>query len=617
MNSSPIKRLASIATLYSLLWLVSACGGGQSSTTADPQSGQAMVKTQATKAPLTAQSDPRELTAAINYQRIFSTESTETAAPSLSAPSAARFLSQTSFGATDDEVSKVQAGWRKGWLQEQFALPNSINYFDRVLKEQNDWAQQQPTGKQDRALAPTEITDSVIWQSYITAPDQLRKRIGYSLSQILVVSLDGLGLGKGNNGLAGAAYLDVLEKHAFGNYKDLLREMTLNPAMGYYLSTKGNQRADLATGRVPDENYAREVMQLFTIGLVELRPDGTPKKDASRQPIPTYTQSDVTEMAKVFTGWDFDRSLGAVETYRMPMRLREKLNLSSPEDVNIFCKVLGDLRTCQTYSLSAGGSPAERLEWALIEQLFMKPNMGPFMAKQLIQRLVTSNPSPDYVTRVAAKFDDAGDALHTRGDMKAVIEAILLDEEALSGEIRATTSWGKLREPVLRFTQMARHLRMQSNTSVWPISVESDPAYGLGQSPLRSPSVFNFYRPGYTPPNNAKPKWPTGMVAPEFQITTETSVPGFLNRVHNFIATPPAAVTLDHSLDMALADTPRGLVNRLNNLFAHQSMTPATVDRIVAAVNAIPVEDTGAYRLQRARAALLLTMASPQTITLK
>ena len=611
MNRSTIKRLANGAALYCLLWLVSACGGGQQATT-DAQTSQVLVKTQAAETAPKAQPDPREMTAAINYQRTVSPDSIEMDASTLSVPSAARFLSQASFGATDDEVAKVQARWRKGWLQDQFSLPNSINYFDRVLVEQTEWAR---VNGSTIAQAPTEITDSVVWQSYVTAPDQLRKRVGYSLSQILVVSLEGLALGKGNNGLAGAAYLDVLEKHAFGNYRDLLTDITLNPAMGYYLSTKNNQKADLATGRVPDENYAREVMQLFTIGLVELRPDGNPKKDGARQTIPTYKLADVTEMARVYTGWNFDRSLGNAEANRIPMRVLPAL--ASPEEVNVFCKT-ADRASCQHYDPLPTKPTVEainaRLKWAL-DLLFLDPNVGPFIAKQLIQRLVTSNPSPDYVTRVAAKFDNNGTGV--RGDMKAVVEAILLDEEALNAEIRASEAWGKLREPVLRFTQMARHLRMQSSTRVWAINNESDPAYGLGQSPLRSPSVFNFYRPGYIPPNTTKPKWPAGMVAPEFQITTQTSVPGFVNRIHNLIATPPAGITLDHGADTALADTPRALVNRLNNLFAHRSLTPTAVDRIVAALTAIPTEDTGAYRLQRARAALLLTMASPQTITLK
>jgi len=464
------------------------------------------------------------------------------------------------------------------------------------------------TPGRDIRNAPTRITDAVIWQTYITAPDQLRKRVGYSLSQILVTSMDGFSSGSGGNGLLGAGYLDVLEKHAFGNYRDLLKEVTLNPAMGYYLSMKGNQKADPATGRVPDENFAREVMQLFTIGLVELQNNGQPKldpADPSAKPIPTYDLETVTQIARVFTGWDSDRSVPDPEPLRRPMVLRA--NLSSPEDVNIFGK---------TYVLSSG-SPADRLDWAL-DLLFNHPNVGPFIGKQLIQRLVTSNPSPDYVARVADKFNNNGAGV--RGDMKAVIEAILLDREALLSETNAPADWGKLREPVLRLTQTARHLRMQSSNSVWPINNESAAAYGLAQSPMRSPSVFNFYRPGYVAPRTALA--PLGKVAPEFQITTETSVPGYVNRMHGFLQTPGTGATLDFSREMALADDPAALVARLNDYFAHGSLSPSTVSRIVAAISAIrpagePGGSNGDYRLQRAQTAVLLTLASPQTITLK
>ena len=613
MNQYKIKRWVSAALLCALPCFLAACGGGQSgdserryqsSSTQDFNAKATGLQANASTTGNTTQPHPNETEAASAYARAHG-DSTGTA-PGIATASAARFLSQASFGATDEEVAQVQTMWRRGWLNTQFTMAPQGSYFDRVAKEQKAWADQ--AADRDLRNAPTSITDAVIWQNYITAPDQLRKRVGYSLSQILVTSMDGFSSGSGGNGLLGAAYLDVLEKHAFGNYRDLLKEVTLNPAMGYYLSMKGNQKADPVTGRVPDENYAREIMQLFTIGLVELQNNGEPKLDHSdptAKPIPTYDLETVTQMARVFTGWDWDRSATYPEQFRRPMALRK--NLSSPEDVKVFG---------QTYVLGTG-SPAARLDWAL-DLLFNHPNVGPFIGKQLIQRLVTSNPSSDYVARVAAKFDNNGAGV--RGDMKAVIEAILLDRDALLNETHSPADWGKLREPVLRLTQTARHLRMQSTTSVWPITNESDPAYGLAQSPMRAPSVFNFYRPGSVAPRTALA--PLGKVAPEFQITTETSIPGYVNRMHRFLQTPGVGATLDYSREVALADDPVRLVARLNDYLAHGSLSPATVNRIVAAVSAIkpagePGGSNGDYRLERTQTGLLLTLASPQTITLK
>jgi uncharacterized protein (DUF1800 family) len=623
MNRNSINRWAGTAVLCVLPYFLTACGGGQSggveannnSSLAEPASSKTTSASSTNSTSNgTTQRHPNEVEAAVAYARAYSPLATS--ALVIAQPSAARFLSQASFGATDEEVAKVQTLWRQGWLQQQFAMPQGASHFDRVLAAQVSWAAQEPG--RDIRKAPASIPDSTIWQSYITDPDQLRKRVGYSLSQLLVTSLEGFSSGTSGNGLLAAAYLDVLEKNAFGNYRNLLKEVTLNPAMGYYLSMKGNQRANASTGRVPDENYAREIMQLFTIGLVELQDNGLPKtttNDPSAQTIPTYDLNDVTQMARVFTGWDWNYKVGASERYRTPMVLNA--SLSSPEDVRVFCKDPSSPAGCKIYSMGNGGSPEARLEWAL-DVLFNHPNVGPFIGKQLIQRLVTSNPSTDYVARVAAKFNNNGAGV--RGDMKAVIEAILLDREALMNEVNPPQDWGKLREPVLRLTQLARHLRMQSSADLWPIGNESDPAYGLGQSPMRAPSVFNFYRPGYVAPRT--PLSAAGKVAPEFQITTETSVPGYVNRVHRFMQTPGEGTQLDYSRDMALADDPARLVDHLNNYFAHRNMSPATVSRITAAISAIkpagqPGGSSGDYRLHRVQTALLLTLASPQTIVLK
>lgn len=584
-----------------VLVLQAACGGGSSGGGAE-SGAQAAAATLAKPLAVSSvglQAPAGELQAATAVRS--ATGQAGAGDKAMPASSAVRFLAQASFGATDAEVQNVQKLWRHGWLQQQFAMPQGQSYWDRVKAGQVAWANEEPGRLPEKA--PASITDAAIWQSYVTSPDQLRKRVGYALSQILVTSMEGFSSGSGGNGLLGAGYLDVLERHAFGNYRDLLKDVTLNPAMGYYLSIKNNQKADAKTGRVPDENYAREVMQLFTIGLVELDSGGQPKPGPEPgTTIPTYTQDTVTQLARVFTGWNWDRSGAADEQFRKPMLLRA--GQSSPEDVEVFG---------QTYSLKAAGhTPATRLDWAL-DLLFNHPNTGPFVGKQLIQRLVTSNPSPDYVARVSAKFNDNGAGV--RGDMKAVIDQVLRDPEALMAESGPPSpAWGKLREPVLRFTQLARHLGMSATTPNWPIGNLSDPALGLGQSPMRSPSVFNFYRPGYVPP---KTKFAAlGAVAPEFQITTDVSVPGYVNFVHRFMAKPPKGTVLDYSRDTALAGNATELVARLNLMLSNNAMAAGTVSRIVSAVNALPAGD--AKDLQtRAQTALLLTLAAPETITLK
>ncbi len=590
------RRGAGLLAAFVLV-LQAACGGGGGGGAGEPNA-QAVPRVQ----PLAAGTAPApalELQAASAVARAGGQGESGQAA--MAEKSAVRFLAQASFGATDEEVKSVQSLWRRGWLQRQFDMPAGQSHWDRVKAAQAAWVDEVPGRDPDKA--PTALADAAFWQAYVTAPDQLRKRVGYSLSQIMVTSMEGFSSGQAGNALLAAGYLDTLERNAFGNFRGLLKEVTLNPAMGYYLSMKGSQKADAGTGRVPDENYAREVMQLFTIGLVELDSGGRPKQGAEPgSTIPTYTQETVTQLARVFTGWNWDTAAAGDDRLRNPMVLNAKR--SSPEDVTLFG---------QTYSLKEGGhTPATRLDWAL-DLLFNHPNIGPFIGKQLIQRMVTSNPSPEYVARVAAKFADNGEGV--RGDMKAVIDQVLRDPEALMAEAAPPSpGWGKLREPVLRFTQMARHLRMQATTPYWPINNLSDPAAALGQSPMRSPSVFNFYRPGYVPPKTRFAL--SGAAAPEFQITTDVSVPGYVDFVHGFLAKPPAGTVLDYSRDTALAGDAAQLVRRLNLMLAHGAMTAATADRIAAAVGALPLGDAKALQT-RAQTALLLTLAAPETLTLK
>jgi uncharacterized protein (DUF1800 family) len=371
---------------------------------------------------------------------------------------------------------------------------------------------------------------------------------------------------------------------------------------------RGNRKTDVDKQgnvlRVPDENYAREVMQLFTLGLYQLNSDGSVKTDPSTgKPLDSYTQADVAGLARVFTGWDLDIPASDDEglRYRNPMKL---IAARHETQEKAFLNV----------TIPAGTDGTSSLKTAL-DTLFNHPNVGPFVGRQLIQRLVTSNPSAAYVQRVAAKFNDNGQGV--RGDLKAVIDAVLRDQEAMTplNIAQPAPSWGKLREPVLRLTQMGRAFNISAPAgTLWTLGNLSDPAAELGQSPLRSPSVFNFYRPGYVPPNSALAA--QGLVGPEFQITTDTSIPGYVNYMQAIITKQPTGVSLDLTKELALAGDPAALVARLDLMLANQALTQPTRDEIVNALTALPAT-TDAQKLKRVRTAMLMVLAAPEFIAQK
>jgi uncharacterized protein (DUF1800 family) len=521
----------------------------------------------------------------------------------LAEASAVRFLNQATFGSTESETAAVQRQWRWGWLQAQYAQPNTRTHWQRVTADQAALLAEEPA--RDANNLPRNLWDWSIWEAYLSAPDQLRKRVGYALSQIMVVSMDGLSAGGTNSVRLAAAYLDVLEAHAFGNFRDLLEAVSLSPAMGYYLSHRGNRKAEYPNNdrtqpptRVPDENYAREIMQLFSIGLYELNSDGTLRLEGGL-PVETYGEDDVRGLARVFTGWDWVTRTNP-DWPRKPMQ--HIASRHSPEEK----RFLGT-------TIPAGTDGPTSLRIAL-DALFNHPNTAPFIGKQLIQRLVTSNPSPAYVSRVSAAFADNGQGV--RGDLRAVIDAVLRDPEAMapSNITQPARSWGKLREPVLRYTTFARNFGATFSGELWRIGDLSDPATALGQSPLHSPSVFNFYRPGYVPPNTAIAR--SSLVAPEFQITTDTSLPGYVNFMQRQLTAPNGGLTLNYDAELALAADPPALVARLDRRLTNGAMGAATRDEIVSAVSALP-SGTAAQNLTRVRTAILMTVASPEYIIQK
>ena len=502
------------------------------------------------------------------------------AAASVSAAEASRFLGQAGFGGTDAQIGRVQALGYSGWLDEQFAVPRTQGHYDWMVEK--------------GYAAATNIfnftgTDNTLWRKLISSPDVLRQRITLALSEIFVVSMTGLPINW--RGFVAAAYMDVLEGNAFGTYRTLLGEVTLSPGMGSYLNMRGNLRENTATGRVPDENYAREVLQLLSLGLVELSPDGTPKNGVATD---TYGQDTITGLAKVFTGWNNDAANNTDPGYaQRPMVLNATNHSPSAK------QFLG-------VTIAAGTAGAAALQTAL-DTIAAHPNVGPFISRQLIQRLVTSNPSAAYVGRVAAVFANSGAG--ARGDLRAVIKALLLDDEARRAPVASETTRGKLREPVVRFIQWARTFNLASPTGIWNIGNVSDPSTRLGQSPLRSPSVFNFFRPGYVPPNSALGT--LNLSAPEFQITNESTVVGWANWAQSFVLGGVGETRPDYTAELALATDATALVKRVSLLLSGDSLSAATLATITTAVGSIGAT-TDAGKLNRVYAAVHLVLCAPE-----
>jgi uncharacterized protein (DUF1800 family) len=432
---------------------------------------------------------------------------------------AARFLLQAQFSVTEADIDVLRDGGILAWLNARYAEPPGQTGCAWL-----DSRGYNAITAEERYFSRTP-GDYMIWNQLIAAPDQMRKRMALALSELFVVSLTPINVYFPPYMIG--AYWDLLTAHAFGNFRDLLEAVTLNAAMGFFLNTRGNL-GENSRGRQPDENYAREVMQLFTIGLYELNLDGTQKLDAENRPIETYGPDDVSNLARVFTGYSFDylsnggsRTTVAWSRSEIPSthfasnRMRFNPNNHSRMDKNF----LG-------VQISSSTPGTDALTIAL-DRLFYHANTGPFFARQMIQRLVTSNPSPAYVQRVATVFGNNG--ADVRGDLKAVWTAILTDEEAraMPTDADADALSGKLREPIVRFVQWARTAEVASASGAWEIDDLSESDRQLGQSPLRSPSVFNFFRPGYVPPNTGIAE--AGRQAPEFQLLNESSTAGYIN----------------------------------------------------------------------------------------
>ena len=502
----------------------------------------------------------------------------------------ARFLAQAALGSSAADIERVRTLGYTAWLDEQFALPRSSSNVEWLKSK----------GYDDAANRNNfQGANNMLWRKLLGSPDVLRQRVTQALSEIVVISLATLS-GVSFRAFAAGNFVDILEANAFGNYRDLLQQVSTSPAMGAYLSFIGNRKANAATGSLPDENYAREVMQLFTIGLVELNVDGTPRLVAGQQK-ETYAQDDVSQLARVFTGWVLDTSVGTADTPDRAMRPM----VQSP--------TLHELGT-KTFlgtTIAANTNGVQSLQLAL-DALVAHANVAPFVSRQLIQRLVVSNPSPAYVARVATVFNNNGSGV--KGDLKAVVRAVLLDTEARSDTNLTLPTWGKLREPMLRFIHWARTFGATSAADTWAIGDLSDPATRLGQSPLRAPTVFNYFRPGYLPPNTVLGT--QGITAPEFQITTESSVAGWINYMQTVINNGVGGVKGNYGALTALIADSAALLAELNVLLAAGQISATTLAQLKTALDTISTSTTAGQN-NRLYAALTLVLACPEYITQK
>jgi uncharacterized protein (DUF1800 family) len=570
---------------------------------------------------------------------------------------AARFLQQATFGPKLAEIDRLLNLGYDAWLAEQFtATPSTqLPFLDQLINQAV------------AAGAPIEVwqdkRQEIWWRNVLQGNDQLRQRVAYALSQILVVS-DQNGALEGNPTTL-AHYHDLLATNAFGNYRALLEQVTLHPSMGHYLSMFKNRKPDTTLNIRPDENYAREIMQLFSVGLIMLNPNGTPVDGnagvAGVQTVPTYDQDTIRGFAHVFTGWNYStcvppntsspdpgnglnwweweycssqaQGVPGNQDWRLHQGLRTALRPWGESNTvrgEVYYAHEGTKQLLNYPGVAlpggvlpsstgrAAGSRARHDMGQALDNVFNHPNVGPFIGRQLIQRLVTSNPSPAYVQRVAAAFaDDNGAAAGgTRGNLQAVVRAILLDPEARN-PAQAPSHAGKLREPLLRVAALWRAMDARSPDGRIR---EGWPEYYGAQAVLRSPTVFNFYLPNYQLPGEIASM---GLYSPEFQITTDT----YITRMSNELAGKIywawlgntglgdwVPVQIDLSRDLALVDTPAALVDRYNLLFMAGRMSSGMRTVLINHLNDIAPGSWEGWRRERVQDALWLTLTSPEYV---
>jgi uncharacterized protein (DUF1800 family) len=530
---------------------------------------------------------------------------------------ASRFLSQATLGADLATIQYVADIGIEAWIDEQLAMPvnDLLPQLNQVYAEVVEWFLLNGGDPEDVGMRPNwTIFNYTWWENHMAARDLLRQRVALALSEIFVISLDSELNGFGD-GLAD--YYDILLKHAFGNYEGLLYDVSVHPSMGFYLSHLNNPREIPEENIHPDQNYAREIMQLFSIGLYELNQDGSRKTDSLGEWIPTYDQDDIKQLSNVFTGlgvsdvvpneWVdepfFDLDIYVADMTK-PMKMYEQWHQYGPKTL------------CTGHVIPEGQGGLTDIREA-VHELSRHPNVGPFICKHLIQRLITSNPSPEYISRIAGVFQDDGNG--QRGNLGAVVKAILLDPEARTCSSLQQESFGRLREPITRYTHFTKALPLEQYYGrYWNI------AYGFyeatGQMPLASRTVFNFFLPDYQPNG---PIANDSLVAPEYQIHNSRTSIEYMNQVNDWAVwgwvmydweseNPNVTYIIDDLVP--LARDPEVLLNRLDMLFTHGSLSEHTRTIIKDALYPITYNN---YRFDRTRLALYLMMVSPDYNVMK
>ncbi|MCC6363445.1 MAG: DUF1800 domain-containing protein [Bryobacterales bacterium] len=461
----------------------------------------------------------------------------QTAARVMTDRAAARFLDQATWGPTPESISELTRSGIPDWLGAQFAAEPSDLPDQPILDS---------AGKSNGNLGPVQ---AAFFVNAVNGRDQLRQRVAFILSQIWVVSQVSV-----RPAYAFPPYWRIFRDNAFGNYRDIIKAVTLSPAMGTYLNVANNRKANPAKGTAANENYARELMQLFTLGLIELNPDGSPVLDSSHQPVPTYNQAVVTNMAKVLTGWTYPVAPGAASRINNPpYYLGRMIAVEAQHDVTskaIFHNI----------TIPAGQSAEQDLE-SVLDALMAQPTMAPFVCRQLIQHMVTSNPSPAYIRRVSQVFTS------TQGDMKSVIIAILTDSEARSGDNPAaagSATFGHLREPVLFLSNLARGL----NATIASANGLNRYAAALGENLFNAPSVFSYFSP--------MSRISGGLLGPEFQIYSTQTAADRADTVNTAIyGKLDGSTTLDLSPFIARAGNADDLLDSISYVFVHSGMSRA------------------------------------------
>ena len=527
---------------------------------------------------------------------------------------AVRFLTRSQFSVATADMTRLKDAGYVSWLDSEIAKPVSelaVAAYQRLGGE--DFANDDYFG--------TNFHTQVMWQQFLDSNDQLRKRVAFALSEFFVVSANGVDAVW--HGLGLCHYWDILNQYAFGNFRGLLEEVTLNPIMGQFLSLNDSRKEDTRSGRRPDENYAREVMQLFTIGLVQLNNDGSVKKDSSNNPIPTYSNDDVTNVARAISGWAWQGTAAErlnQEPWLMPGYMKRQMTSDPAKMQYTFANRSSEHSALEATFLGTtipANTDAVAALKTVLDTLFNHANTPVFFSKQMIQRLVTSNPSPAYIDRIARVFSNNGSGV--RGDLAAVFKAILLDDEALAASGLTSQTFGKVREPFVRFVQWARTFNLKKPASgKYDLYDTSQQSNALGQMVFRSPSVFNFFRPGYVPAGTAIAA--NKLVAPEFQIINEIANIGYANYMHNVVTTKSNPnLEPDYTAEIGIANDSAALTDRIDLLLTGGVLSQANKDRIKQAVDSITLpatNDTDA-RFNRVAAAIILTMVSPQYLIQK